>query len=477
MNQKLEPYFWINNKLNSEIKAKLSEIAESFYTESEIDFDIQDILISGFIAGYNYNDTSTVDVNLIFDLEGLNISTINNALLAKAEKWNLNHDIFIDKYQVQIYIGDVLDKSNSNGIYSILENNWIKLPESNEIEEIDVSKVDSIVLELSNFIDNLQHDFESDNSTENSKIINDKIKEFKQDFKAMVQVSIDLYGKEGTGMKVYRKLKDNGYFEKIKLLQNKSFDNIFTENKLKENKTNWINYTDDDLIKKYKDYNNRKYELGLIAAKDFLDLEKEIKKRNIKNLNESALKKDLAKQMLDKTLNFPEVNATIYYKIKDNDEYSAAGFSGKKDKADFYYKFQNKERFDQYVEKYINNLKSNIESKLKYKEGKKINAKAIYDKINVGDIIYTSWGYDQTNIDFYQITGKFGSNSLKVRELDDKDVTKSNSGISSMAGFKIPIKDKFTGTEKTIRVMGYLKVDNHIAYIWDGKPIYYSWYA
>jgi hypothetical protein len=428
----LESYFWINNKLNPEVKAKLSEIAESFYTESEIDFDIQDILISGFIAGYDYNETSTIDVYLIFDLNDLNLSTINNALLAKAEKWNLNHDIFIDNYQVQIYIGDVLDKNNSNGIYSILEDNWIKLPEQNEIEAdtsgIDDSIVDKIVLELSQFIDDLQSDFESDNSTENSKIINDKIKEFKHDFKAMVQVSIDLYGKEGTGMKVYRKLKDNGYFEKIKLLQNNSFDNIFTENKL----------------------------------------------------NESKLKKNIAKQLLNKTLDFPEVNATIYYKINGHEEYVeyiAAGFSGKKDKADFYYRFSNKDKFDHYVDKYINAIKSDIESKLKYKEEKKNKAKAVYDNLNIGDVIYTSWGYDQTNIDFYQVTGKFGSNSLKIRELDDKDVPEADNGISPMAGKKIPIKDKFTDVEKTIRVMGYLKVDNHIAYIWDGKPMYYSWYA
>lgn len=428
----LESYFWINNKLNPEVKAKLSEIAESFYTESEIDFDIQDILISGFIAGYDYNETSTIDVYLIFDLNDLNLSTINNALLAKAEKWNLNHDIFIDNYQVQIYIGDVLDKNNSNGIYSILEDNWIKLPEQNEIEAdtsgIDDSIVDKIVLELSQFIDDLQSDFESDNSTENSKIINDKIKEFKHDFKAMVQVSIDLYGKEGTGMKVYRKLKDNGYFEKIKLLQNNSFDNIFTENKL----------------------------------------------------NESKLKKNIAKQLLNKTLDFPEVNATIYYKINGHEEYVeyiAAGFSGKKDKADFYYRFSNKDKFDHYVDKYINAIKSDIESKLKYKEEKKNKAKAVYDNLNIGDVIYTSWGYDQTNIDFYQVTGKFGSNSLKIRELDDKDVTESNSEISSMAGYKVPIKDKFAGIEKTIRVIGHLKIDNHIAHIWDGKPMYYSWYA
>jgi len=197
-------------------------------------------------------------------------------------------------------------------------------------------------------------------------------------------------------------------------------------------------------------------------------------------LNESKLKKNIAKQLLNKTLDFPEVNATIYYKINGHEEYVeyiAAGFSGKKDKADFYYRFSNKDKFDHYVDKYINAIKSDIESKLKYKEEKKNKAKAVYDNLNIGDVIYTSWGYDQTNIDFYQVTGKFGSNSLKIRELDDKDVPEADNGISPMAGKKIPIKDKFTDVEKTIRVMGYLKVDNHIAYIWDGKPMYYSWYA
>lgn len=52
-------------------------------------------------------------------------------------------------------------------------------------------------------------------------------------------------------------------------------------NDLTYNETGWEQYEDDDLIEKFNDYENRKYELGLKAAKDFLDLKKEIKKRNI----------------------------------------------------------------------------------------------------------------------------------------------------------------------------------------------------
>lgn len=31
---------------------------------------------------------------------------------------------------------------------------------------------------------------------------------------------------------------------------------------------------------------------------------------------------------------------------------------------------------------------------------------SLVDTVKVGDIFYTSWGYDQTNIDFYEIVGK-----------------------------------------------------------------------
>lgn len=49
-----------------------------------------------------------------------------------------------------------------------------------------------------------------------------------------------------------------------------------------DDKTGWENYSDNDLLKNYEDYERRKYDLGLQAAKDFIYLKKELAKRNLK---------------------------------------------------------------------------------------------------------------------------------------------------------------------------------------------------
>lgn len=35
----------------------------------------------------------------------------------------------------------------------------------------------------------------------------------------------------------------------------------------------------------------------------------------------------------------------------------------------------------------------------------------------VGDVVYNSWGYDQTNVDFYQVTAVIGKRTVEVRQL------------------------------------------------------------
>lgn len=68
--------------------------------------------------------------------------------------------------------------------------------------------------------------------------------------------------------------------------------------------------------------------------------------------------------------------------------------------------------------------------------------------VKVGDIFYNSWGYDQTNIDWYQVvaltkTGK----SVKVRPIAGKI---KETGF--MSGESTPIKGKFTGPAVTKRL-------------------------
>lgn len=97
--------------------------------------------------------------------------------------------------------------------------------------------------------------------------------------------------------------------------------------------------------------------------------------------------------------------------------------------------------------------------------------------VKIGDIFYNSWGYGQTNIDWYQVvdvspTGK----TVKVRPIAGKI---KETGF--MSGETVPLKNKFTGPvkQKKIRVSGKevnLPMEHGWCPKWDGRPKGCSWY-
>ena len=99
-------------------------------------------------------------------------------------------------------------------------------------------------------------------------------------------------------------------------------------------------------------------------------------------------------------------------------------------------------------------------------------------KLQIGDILYSSWGYDQTNIDFYQVTRLIGPTTVEIRQIASQ--SSPSEGHSSMAGYCTAIKDQFKGEPMVKRVQNgsRIKIENYAsASPWDGKPKYHSWYA
>ncbi|MBE3118071.1 MAG: hypothetical protein IMZ50_04845 [Candidatus Atribacteria bacterium] len=95
-----------------------------------------------------------------------------------------------------------------------------------------------------------------------------------------------------------------------------------------------------------------------------------------------------------------------------------------------------------------------------------------------GDILYASWGYDQTNIDFYQVVAVPSSKSITVREIGGKWTDKETG--NSMAAYVLPVPDSFKGAAQTKRVApgGSIKFASYKwAYRFDGRELYSSWYA
>ena len=104
--------------------------------------------------------------------------------------------------------------------------------------------------------------------------------------------------------------------------------------------------------------------------------------------------------------------AEIY--LFDHGKPAAMGFGGKRSAPDFHYTFKTEARRTEYVNKYIDSLLLDK----KTKDDRKAKANGFEHTLKVEDILYTSWGYDQTNIDFYQVTKVVGKKSVKIRKIN-----------------------------------------------------------
>ena len=156
-------------------------------------------------------------------------------------------------------------------------------------------------------------------------------------------------------------------------------------------------------------------------------------------------------------------------------ELSVTGFSGKRTKPDFNYRFPNKDRMDKYLVNYFEGLLKSKERKIRDREDRKIKAKEEVLKYEVGTILYSSWGYDQTNVDFYQIVEKKGQ-TVVLKRIACESIEQNGWASDSV----VAVKDSFLDREpikKRIGAYGISLSSYSGAYIWDGKPQYRSWYA
>ena len=93
--------------------------------------------------------------------------------------------------------------------------------------------------------------------------------------------------------------------------------------------------------------------------------------------------------------------------------------------------------------------------------------------LNVGDILVSRGGYDETNYSWYQVIATTNA-SVRIREIAEENISEVLHSTSTMV---VPIKDRFVGPERLRRVridaggpwVG--GVDHNVAFRWDGKPV------
>lgn len=157
-------------------------------------------------------------------------------------------------------------------------------------------------------------------------------------------------------------------------------------------------------------------------------------------------------------------------------KFNAKGYTAKaKSHCTFYYAFATEAKRDAYVAEFFQGQIAHAE-RVQARRAERTQAHTL----QVGHVFYSSWGYDQTNVDFYQVVRIVGKNSVEVRPIGSMDVTGENQGTAD-SGRCMPVIDDFKGPAELKRISmecgsASFRVASYAsARIWDGKPKHYSW--
>ena len=174
----LHPKIWDENeKLKSAVRKKLIEIAESFVEFLEVDKStIEDYLIVGSIANYNWNKYSDIDLHILMDFqkagESCNEEITEDWLMSKRALWLDRYDISIDGLNVEVGPQDIAHDLTSSAVYSILENRWLKKPKH---EEPDIDE-DAYNKKLKEMVKKIEKVLSKDATSDELQAVQDEIK-------------------------------------------------------------------------------------------------------------------------------------------------------------------------------------------------------------------------------------------------------------------------------------------------------------
>lgn len=168
-----------------------------------------------------------------------------------------------------------------------------------------------------------------------------------------------------------------------------------------------------------------------------------------------------------------------------------AYYSATNNKPAFHYRFRNENQRAAYVEKFFNDCADKERATAQRKAEQKAAKAGFTNPIKPGDVLYASWGYDQTNIDFFQViatTGKTVTFRPIMSELTSdgaeymsgRVLPKKNAFSKDCETYTRPLKVYLSGGEKPSFCVPFAESKGSYQrslHLHDGRPLYCSWYA
>lgn len=143
----------------------------------------------------------------------------------------------------------------------------------------------------------------------------------------------------------------------------------------------------------------------------------------------------------------------------------AVGFRGKADKPAFNYSFKDSDRRAVYIAEFFAKVTATEKYLADRKAARKAELAKPQDELTVGDVLRSTWGYDQTNVDYYEVTRLIGKRMVEIREIG---ATSEDTGY--LTGRSVPVPGAYLKDEAPLRKIvsptGSVKI---ASYAWASK--------
>jgi hypothetical protein len=218
-----------DGKIDILVRRVLMDVADDFWESCNVKWvKPEDLILVGSICGYNWSDVSDIDLHFVVDFKKIHEKTnfVQEYFDEKKNDWNSKHDnLKIYGFNVELYVQDKNAEVESDGIYSLWQNKWIKKPSKDTVKDIMLDKysIKDKSSEVMTEIDDLYDEFRKGADNERSAEIYTRCRQIMSHLKKERKKALEK-SEFAPGNIIYKVLRRSGYLDKLRELTDAAYD-------------------------------------------------------------------------------------------------------------------------------------------------------------------------------------------------------------------------------------------------------------
>jgi len=235
LKKQLNPRIWDGDKLKSQVRLQLMQIADDFWKDIDIKWvEPEDAYLTGSICNFNWSSYSDIDLHLVVDFGKVSEKKEFVKMLfdSKKSEWNKAHeDLNVFGFGVETYIQDVDETVESGGIYSLYKNQWIKEPEQGELEDLDNKESNSVrdtAASYINKIDELSDEYEEATEAPQFESLLTRANALYKEIKDKRKEALAKDGEMAVLNIVFKVLRRSGHMGRLIKLRSEIYDKVMS---------------------------------------------------------------------------------------------------------------------------------------------------------------------------------------------------------------------------------------------------------